>query len=214
MHEHASDTPESRELIAELEFVWDQVKSNSLPSSCSLRNRDFRAGQDQQQALGPSYTSLGDVGSKDARGSTGLRLLKPLSDGDAEEGEDSDEHDEGPGGSRQLHDACNRKWRKRIEKSLMRMTAEIAALKEQMEARSSRGSPQRGLWAWLTWFIWSSIEHIAVDALLLAIYVAWSKRKSGRTLGQQLQMILDAANCRARTLHLQGLIRSPYENRG
>ena len=34
MHQYASPSPDSRELVAELEFVWDQVKSN-VPSSSS-----------------------------------------------------------------------------------------------------------------------------------------------------------------------------------
>lgn len=213
MHEHASDTPESRELIAELEFVWEQVKSNSLPSSSSSRNRELRIGQDQQQDLRPSYTSLGGAGSTDARGNTGVRILKPISDGDMEEGGDSEDLDEGPKNSRQPYDLRNHKWRKRIEITLIRMTAEIAALKEQMEAGRSRGSGQSGMWAWLTWLVWSSVKHIVVDALILAIYVAWSK-KNDRTLGQQLQMIVNAANRKAKTLQLQRLVRSSHKDQG
>ncbi|KGQ01559.1 hypothetical protein PAAG_11684 [Paracoccidioides lutzii Pb01] len=33
MNKYASSSPEARELISELEFVWDQIKSNSLSSS-------------------------------------------------------------------------------------------------------------------------------------------------------------------------------------
>ena len=32
MHTYASATPEAKELVAELEFVWDQVRNNSSPS--------------------------------------------------------------------------------------------------------------------------------------------------------------------------------------
>jgi hypothetical protein len=32
MHEYASQTPEACELVAELEFVWDQIKFNAASS--------------------------------------------------------------------------------------------------------------------------------------------------------------------------------------
>lgn len=35
MHKNASTTPESRELVAELEFVWDRIKSNYNSSALS-----------------------------------------------------------------------------------------------------------------------------------------------------------------------------------
>lgn len=214
MHKYASDTPESRELIAELEFVWEQVKSNSLPSSSSSQNRGCRAGRDQQQDPDPSYATLTGGANGKLESSRGLRLLVPMSDKDLEEEDESDDPDEEPDAERQLRNSHIRKWRKRIERTLIRMTAEIAALKEQLEAR--RGSHnfggRSGGYAWLTSFVWSTIKHIAVDAVVLAMYVAWSKRKSDQTIGEQLQMIMSAASHRAQTLNMQKLraLRRPW----
>ena len=216
MHQYASDTSESRELIAELEFVWEQVKSNSLSSSSSSRNREFRAGQQQQQDPRSSYVTLSDKVTKDTTGAGGLRILQPMSHRDFEDGDVSEDVEEAPisGGPEALirngysYNLHNGRWRKRIEKALMHMTAEIAALKEQMEARGGiRVSQRSGLWSWLTWFVWASIKHVVVDALLLTIYVTWSRWKHHRTVGQQLQMLANSARQRAEVLHTQKLRR-------
>ena len=55
MHKYASPSPDSRELVAELEFVWDQVKSNvpSSSSSSPLRTADH---------ITPGYTSQHELG--------------------------------------------------------------------------------------------------------------------------------------------------------
>ena len=66
MHVYASSTPEARELVAELEFVWDQVKSN--------------VGSDEDGS--GENSPPGDGGYEGAdrprrRGEQGMRVLSP-----------------------------------------------------------------------------------------------------------------------------------------
>lgn len=65
MHAYASTTSEARELVAELEFVWDQIKSNPASLSSSV-SPDHLGLSSSQAKWGPqqkrSYTDLGDRG--------------------------------------------------------------------------------------------------------------------------------------------------------
>jgi hypothetical protein len=54
MHQYASPSPDSRELVAELEFVWDQVKSNVPSSSSSSPLQTL----DQAPGMSASYSAL------------------------------------------------------------------------------------------------------------------------------------------------------------
>lgn len=79
MHQYASRSPEARELIAELEFVWEQVKSNVSSQGAG----------DYEQRL------RNNTGAASA-----MRAISPLSaSGDSgeevqEEGEEDEEEDE------------------------------------------------------------------------------------------------------------------------
>jgi hypothetical protein len=201
MHEYATTTPEARELVSELEFVWDQIKPNSVSSSASSPEQLA-----QGQGIGASYGSIDAsqrVGGEEAI-SGGLRVLRPVSDGDEEnddtdEGEDFDEarhtpldgDDDGAilTSRRQLPDldVRNRKWRKRIEHTLIKLTTEIAALREQVEAkRVGEGKRRNGVWAWITWLVWVALRHAVVDLAVLAFLVVWARRKGDRRLEQGL----------------------------
>lgn len=91
MHKYASTTPESRELVDELEFVWDQIKSNSISSTNSSpldqQMPSFsllglpRSQSRRQQRTHPSYASIGTGRTKEDAGGD-LRVLRPVSDGD------------------------------------------------------------------------------------------------------------------------------------
>ena len=197
MHKYATTTPEARELVSELEFVWDQIKSNSASSSGT--SPGHIAQSQSQQIVNPSYSSIGQSGSMrrdDGQGGSGLKMLRPVSDGDEEENDNEedeeyqearggtyDEQDEeaaiagipGPGGD---FDVRNRKWRKRIERALMKMTTEVAALREQMEAyRLGEGKRKIGIWAWMTWLVWVAFKHMLIDLTLLGMLVVWARRK-------------------------------------
>ena len=227
MHQFASTTPEARELVSELEFVWDQIKSNTASSSGSSPGQ---VGRSQAQPINiPSYASLGHSRppgrDKDHIGSGGLRVLRPVSDRD-DEGEDNEGgeevedyqeahgdtyNDDGededaapgllPGHSSDL-DIRNRKWRKRIERALVTLTTEVAALREQMEAkRLSDGKRRNGIWAWMAWLVWVALRHTLINLTILGVLVVWARRKRDkrvemgvglvmRYLGEQMRRVL------------------------
>jgi hypothetical protein len=185
---------DARELVSELEFVWDQIKSNVPSSSSSSPLRNFKTPAQQPQ--------LSRFGSFDARleGEQPMTVLSPMSQDEDDdvrgeekfdarlrspkrEGEyddnDENEDDEDEGGIvlRGLHNK-DRKWRSRIEHALVKMTAEIAALREHIEKRRAyEAKRRRSLWAWIFWLMWVSVKHVAVNALLLAAFLLWMKQR-------------------------------------
>ena len=225
MHKYATTTTEARELVAELEFVWDQIKSNSGSSSSSSPGRLARS---QAQQLHQSYVSIGGPSGSgradEGGGGEGLRMLRPVSDGEEEddEGEEFEETRGGPfdddeafmavaGQPRDL-DVRNRKWRKKIEQALVKMTTEVAALREQMEAKRIRdGRRRNGLWAWMTWLVWVSVRHVLVDLALLGLLVAWARRKGDLRVEQGLDLLVQYLRQRTRKIRLPGVLRVPAQ---
>ncbi|KAL6720172.1 hypothetical protein ACLMJK_002093 [Lecanora helva] len=225
MHKYATTTPEARELVSELEFVWDQIKSNSVSSSGSSPGHGARP--QGQQNITSSYASIGQIGStKRDEGlvGKGLRLLRPVSDGDEDEedneedeyeeprarryNEDEEEEEEeaaaaitGPSGQSGDFDVRNRKWRKRIERALVKMTAEVAALREQMEAHRIGESRRRnGLWAWMAWLVWVAVRHALVDFVILGIAVIWARRKRDKRVETGVSLLMQYLRERVRRL--------------
>ncbi|KAI4120380.1 MAG: hypothetical protein LQ338_007057 [Usnochroma carphineum] len=206
MHEYASSTPEARELVAELEFVWDQIKANSNVTSSESSPRGVGIAREEER-LGMSYASLGgsrgkrredeDGGGGAATG--GLRVLRPVSDADEEEEYDDDEDDgnvrAGRRGLRDL-DIRNRKWRKRVESALVRTSTEVAALREQIESRRIGGRSMYGKgsgpWAWLQWLVWAVMRQLLFDAVVLGLAYLWARRKRDQRLEQGLWLVMQA----------------------
>ncbi len=209
MHKYASTTPDARELVSELEFVWDQIRSNASSSSSSspLQAAGLSAHLSQQ----PGYASV--AGGESSRGQgveqSGLRVLSPVSHGDEEEVDGNDEFDDARDGTDDSgaapdeveksrrdeegfdYEARNRKWRRRVEQALVKMTAEVAALREQLESRAVYGGRRwRGLWAWMWWLVWVTIRHVVVDAVVLGVLVIWFRRKGDGRLEQAIRMVV------------------------
>ncbi|RAH65725.1 acyl-CoA-binding domain-containing protein [Aspergillus aculeatinus CBS 121060] len=287
MHQYASQTAEARELVAELEFVWDQIKSNtaSLESSESgsealLRSQglaaDFRShrGSAGESGGGASAsgrrlsreeyarwllaTSMGEGETAAAASSrhggrgrvreegSGLRVMSPVSqpsqpgayarsrskgygddevdhhDHDAneeeedeeevyaeaqdnlyEEEDDDDDDAEANDYRPQPHpheaveppDPPSRgrprrppppptpaSWRRRVEQALTTMTAEIAAVREQMEARARAQRRRSGVWAWVRWFLWVCFRQVMVDLAILGVLWVWMRLRGDRRL--------------------------------
>ena len=157
----------------------------------------------------PSYPSLGappGSGRADEGGDEGLRMLRPVSDGEEEgdDGEDVEEIRGVPFGSRDL-DVRNRKWRRKIEQALVKLTTEVAALREQVEAkRMGDGRRRNGLWTWMTWVAWFTVQHLIVDLALLGLLVTWARRKEDRRVDQGLQLLLQYLLHRIRKTRLPG----------
>jgi len=261
MHLYASQTPEARELVSELEFVWDQIKYN--PSSSSSSGPLHAVGVpplSRHQAS--SYGSIGDrlagsmgaydrpnLRADDGRDSR-LRVLSPVSQpeeeeyyrqrrsidveeqSDLEEDEEDEEYEEardslyeeadaastnidarsgtepttshsheprhhsgasidsgsGVGSHRHSrrdpHDMPPKdsRWRRRVEQALTKMTAEIAAVREQMESRTLAHRRRSGVWAWLKWILWTAFRQIIWDLALLSVILISMRVRGDRRL--------------------------------
>ena len=268
MHTYASPSPDSRELVAELEFVWDQVKSN-VPSSSSsspsaqqtleqvgmhLSGRDRYSRRRGHERGGNAHDGDGDDDDDDQDEDDEdddqgpLQIRSPMSqseehleDDEAQIDRDNDEFvdapdsqynpatgddDDGekantantPGYPRnpqekpkakpqtQLTPAqrirsifpepiplpsftnptnpsittADAKWRTRIESALIKQTAEIAALREQLEARRLfTHTPTYRLARAAGRFVWAAVRHVAVDVLLLGVVLLWVRWRRG-----------------------------------
>jgi hypothetical protein len=247
MHKYASPSPDARELVSELEFVWDQVKSNvpSSSSSSPLRtlglSTDFNRGGSQSSP--PKFDNPtsnprniqqpSKERSRDAE--DGMRVLSPLSQSNAdeeeeEEGEefvdapDSQMADEPPpprlphnrdslisqissisqnshnpagDGSRpkpRRKSSDDPRWRKRIESSLIKLTAEVAALREQLESRRLFAHTLRfRIFRNVTTFIWGAVKHLAINVLLLGLVLLWLRRKKDRRFEGAIRVLLGDA---------------------
>ncbi|PSN68164.1 hypothetical protein BS50DRAFT_620553 [Corynespora cassiicola Philippines] len=241
MHKYASPSPDSRELVAELEFVWDQVKSN-VPSSSS---------SSPLQTLGslglhipPNYPQLGQGRGK-ARVEDGdhekpLQIRSPMSQSEeeledeeaeieAEEFVDAPDSQYNPNSEDvavqadlapqepvpytapdakpapkskaliprptpsppQKDSAEEQKWKKRVEQALVKMTAEVAALREQLESRRLFSHSKKFIFFRAIWrFIWGTLKHVALDALILGIIILWLRRKKDQRLEGAIKVLL------------------------
>ncbi|KAK5128130.1 hypothetical protein LTR08_004184 [Meristemomyces frigidus] len=113
MHEYASGTDEARELVEELEFVWDQIKGNSQHESNSERSSPLqsleRSGYLQSASSGAdgggggggggvssSTAAMDPSGGRDTKPDrdTRLRILSPVSQADDEDEAEATEEEE------------------------------------------------------------------------------------------------------------------------
>lgn len=194
MHAYASTTPEARDLVAELEFVWDQIKSDPASTS-SASSPDQRA-----QA---SYEGGASQRPEDGE----LKLLRPASEPDeAEVGDEEEEENIAEARSSPYdaeaplfaprsrdYDIRNRKWRRRVEAALVKMTAEVAALREQMEARrllydGARRLERWKVWVWIEWLVGALVRHVLVDAVVVGVLWLWFRGSGERGVGEGLRL--------------------------
>ncbi|KAJ5682326.1 hypothetical protein N7462_005491 [Penicillium macrosclerotiorum] len=274
MHNYASQTPEARELVSELEFVWDQIKYNAS-SSASSGPLNAVGVPPLSRYQGSAYGSIGGRLAQSSpsyerpnlRASEGhdsrLRVLSPVSqpeeeeyyrrrrsaadDQDAledEQGEDEDEDEEYEEARDSLYEDVDRastaadthtgtdrttshgddraalssrrksttsrasdgtdalarhdshdpanprnsRWRRRVEQALTKMTAEIAAVREQMESRTLAHRRRSGVWAWLKWMLWVVVRQIIWDLALLGVLLIWMRMRGDRRVEERLRV--------------------------
>lgn len=316
MHQYASQTQEARELVDELEFVWDQIKANTSSGSDSPMSSPVRTlgvpplspqhqqhqNQQQQQrswqqqqrtyasiggrlAQQPAYEDMVAIANANANGngngtrgrggeSSRLRVLSPVSqpddmyqrrsrnyegeevgeeeeeegsqeqrmDGEEEEEEEEEEYEEAQDNfdedddqnenttqhtttnsnsnedqtevsSLQQHHGKNtplmtpppsnrkssfskkhpepnsnsRRWRSRVEQALTKMTAEIAAVREQMETRAIQHRRRSSACAWIKWLTWIALRQVLWDLAVLAMLLIWMRIKGDRRVEDKLK---------------------------
>ena len=229
--------------MSELEFVWDQIKSNP-PSTSSSGSHQYPAGVSPTPGReAPIYPVMSEGGARNpghARRKS-LRAIDPVShrgssdvtreaeynnDDDGKEefvdAPDSQVDDRSPERERKEKkkgrdfgrqagavlapianywrtqtekkkqkspDDGEKKWQRRVESALIKMNAEMAALREQIEMQhevmmhsSFLGSfkPHRrpqGVTGWIFGLLWAAlktvVKHLVVDAMIVAAVTLW-----------------------------------------
>lgn len=86
------------------------------------------------------------------------------------------------------------RWSKKMERAIVRLSAEIAALREQITSgREWRSKRERSPGAWLSWFFWLITKHFAIDLVILAIVLIWMRRRKDRRLEDHVRAALRIA---------------------
>ncbi|KAF2280494.1 uncharacterized protein EI97DRAFT_411812 [Westerdykella ornata] len=229
MHKYASQSADSRELVLELEFVWDQVKSN-VPSSSSSSPLQTLGSMGLHMQPPPTYAQFSGSQMRDPEDER-LQIRSPMSQSEEELQEEEDQveefvdapdsqyipYTEGEDAAVQAdlippppvpiprepgtpvprpskEDLADQKWKKRVEQALVKMTAEVAALREQLESRRLFShSPRYKFFRFVFRFVWGSLKHIAVDIAILVLVLLWMRSKKDRRLEGAVRVLLGDA---------------------
>ncbi|KAH7157045.1 acyl CoA binding protein-domain-containing protein [Dactylonectria macrodidyma] len=170
MHRYAT-TPDARELVDELEFVWNQIKNNSPSSSMSSpkANRSNAAshhfGEDVSGPEGP------------------MKIISPMSEHDEAELQSQRQMDLEDELEGQNPVQRGSRWQRKVERALTTMSAEVAALREQITTgREWRTKKERSFPAWINWLAWLIMKHLLADLVILAIILIWMRKRKDRRL--------------------------------
>nr|POE53367.1 autophagy-related protein 37 [Quercus suber] len=233
MHEYASGTDEARELVEELEFVWDQIKSNSQHSSNSETSSPLqtleRSGYLSQGSGNRSTAAAAEMSRSmaaamdDNKGR--MTVLSPMSQADEEEAREAEEYGEefvdapvsqvengdledrdgtdfshGNRGTERSYSVVTRsspndtRWRKRIESSLIKLTTEVTALREQLEARRFFSQQRRNsIVGWVLRLGWWAVQLFVADAVILWVIILYMRRKKDPRLEGAVRVLLGDA---------------------
>jgi acyl-CoA-binding protein len=245
MHKYASTTTEARELVDELEFVWDQVKHNSQqPSSGSEHSSPMQVlersgyiqnGGSSVPGMSSSAAAL-ESGPNPSDGERLMRVLSPVSQAEQEEmfederdeefvdapvsqiddGEvqDLSEHSEdradaGAGAQVNMDPRISQtsrldsRWRRRIESNLIKLTTEVAALREQLESsRYLRSRSRKSFFGWVVRLTWWAVQLFVADAVILWIVILYMRRKDDRRLEGAVRVLLGDAVAQVQNLKM------------
>ncbi|KAL0470731.1 acyl CoA binding domain-containing protein [Neurospora intermedia] len=219
MHRYANNTPNALELVAELEFVWNQVKSNS-PSEQSLAGGGLQQQQQQHQPYNNGgnggsygYGSVGPYGQSPGAGvrrfqhplsgtEGGLRVLSPMSEEDESERRMREEAEQELFGADELpgeYAKRNDKRTKRMERAIVRLSAEIAALREQISSgREWKTRKEKSFTNWIGWWFWVLVKHFIIDLFILVVLLLWMRKRKDRRLEDYVRGTLKLAREYAR----------------
>jgi len=86
------------------------------------------------------------------------------------------------------------RWKKRVESSLIRLTTEVAALREQLESRRFFSRQRRySFWGWILRLSWWAVQLIVADAVILWLVILYMRRKNDRKLEGAIRVLLGDA---------------------
>ncbi|KAL1884361.1 hypothetical protein VTK73DRAFT_55 [Phialemonium thermophilum] len=193
IHRYAT-TPTALELVSELEFVWNQIKDSSAGGSAS--------GSPSSLGLGgvADISGSGRNFQRPLSGTEGpMKVLSPMSEEDeaerqsalrqglAEEEKAEDDYDGDDGAYLKRGD----KWSRKMERAIFRLSAEVAALREQITSgREWRARRERSVGAWLVWGFWVVTRHVAIDFIILGLLLLWMRRRGDRRLEDHIRGVL------------------------
>ncbi|KAI1179894.1 acyl-CoA binding protein [Nemania sp. FL0916] len=185
MHRYAN-TPDATELVGELEFVWNQIKNNS-PSSSNSSPKGQSSLSDSRRIQRPLSGTDGP-----------MKVLSPMSEDDAAEGQYRDDEEEEAEGE---YVKKGDRWSRKVERALGRLSAEIAALREQITTgREWRAKKERTVPAQIGWVLMLITKHFAIDVFILAVVLIWMRRRKDRRLEDQVRAMLRVGREYARKL--------------
>ncbi|SPO05739.1 related to endozepine [Cephalotrichum gorgonifer] len=168
MHKYAN-TGDAKELVSELEFVWTQVKNNtpSLSSSSPKSPGQGAARSDEGPMKILSPMSELDEAERESR--------RRLGDDDDDDDDDDDERGQEPGGTS--------RWSKRVERALVKLSTEVAALREQITTgREWRFKKEMSWRARVSWLFWAVVKHLVLDLVALSVVLIWMRKRRDRRL--------------------------------
>jgi len=170
MHRYASATPEARELVSELEFVWDQIRSNVASTHRSQSHGNLAATADDEDDELEMELGLGIVSPKPC----GEDAFASTAEDTAAE-----------------HHPRERAWRSRVEKALAGMATEVAALREQLENRRAEKSRARARKAgvWFAWAVWATARHLVVEAVFWGLVLLWMRKRGDKRAEEALRVV-------------------------
>ncbi|KAK6539017.1 hypothetical protein TWF694_010564 [Orbilia ellipsospora] len=89
------------------------------------------------------------------------------------------------------------RWKQRVEVALTKMTAEVAALREQLDVARTLNAANVNLsrgrlnWLkrWISWGVWIVVKHLVIDAILLSVLVMWMRKRGDRRFENLVALI-------------------------
>ncbi|TQS38072.1 hypothetical protein Golomagni_01429 [Golovinomyces magnicellulatus] len=182
---------DARALVDELEFVWDQIKHNIVSSNASSPLIDTTGNERFE------YRSSANHDPHLHQSEGPMRLLSPKSQDDEIERDCELRQVFIEGDEALIEGASERKgselvkWRKSVEQTLVKLTTEVAALREQIATgREYRGEKRLKLARWISWFWWVAVRHFFVDILIMGIVLLWMRKKKDRRIEDLLRQAL------------------------
>lgn len=160
---------DAKELVAELEFVWNQVKINT-PSISDSPPKPPRQRKTEQTAEGGPMKILSPMSEQDEAELESQRISAIL----------DDEEENETNGSVPV---AGNKWARKVERALQKLSTEVAALREQITTGREWKFKKEMSWkAWFTWLFWAALQHLVMDIVVLSIVLIWLRKKKDRRL--------------------------------
>lgn len=113
-----------------------------------------------------------------------MRILNPMSEQDEAELRSQRQMDMERDDENDIHEGKKSgRWQKAVERAITNLSAEVAALREQITTgREWRSKKERSFPAWLGWLAWAVFKHIFVDFVVLSLVLLWMRRRKDRRL--------------------------------